>query len=112
MPNRPGSSTAGGVAGTYYGGDREPHYLQQLSAKLPTADRLLLACYSPAVLNEPSSQQDTYWRLARQPDGRLVGTVGGYAAQLRPVRPRLSFTVQLFSDSVAAFPGQAHSPYG
>ncbi|MGI4737718.1 MAG: DUF3298 domain-containing protein [Janthinobacterium lividum] len=61
------------------------------------------------MLDDNGNEQETRWRLRRQPDGRLVGTVGGQAVQ---VRPALALAVRSFADSVAAFPGKARSPYG
>ncbi|MBO2008802.1 DUF3298 and DUF4163 domain-containing protein [Hymenobacter negativus] len=111
-PARPGSEAVGGIGGYYYGADGEPHELQQVLVEHPHPDSLLLAYYDHAVLDGSGNEQETRWRLRRQPDGRLVGTVGGKAIQLRPARPALALAVRSFADSVAAFPGQARSPYG
>ena len=112
LPDQPGSSAVGSLAGTYYGPDGESHDVEQLSSQRLRPDSLLLVYYSPVTLDGTGGQQEIRWRLRRQPDGRLVGTVGGKAAELRPVRPELAFAVQSFADSVAAFPGRANSPYG
>lgn len=111
LPAQPGSAT-GGIAGNYFGADGELHDIQQLSEPRPVPDSLRLVHYPPDALSNPNDQPATRWLLRRQPDGRLVGTVGGQAAVLWPVRPVLGFTAQSFADSVAAFPGQASSPYG
>ena len=111
-PPMPESEVAGGVGGYYYGADGEPHSLYQVSLKHPAPDSLVLAYYNPAVLDGSGNQQETRWRLRRQPDGRLTGTVGGQPVQLRPVPPALALAVRSFADSAAAFPGKAHSPYG
>ena len=111
-PDRPGGSVAGGISGYYYGADGEPHELQQISLKRPQLDSLVLAYYDHAKLDGNGNEQETRWRLRRQPDGRLVGTVGGRAVQLRPVQPVLGLAVRSFADSVAAYPGKAGSPYG
>ena len=112
-PAQPDSSAVGEVRGTYYGADGEPHELSQSSsAKQAASDSLLLVYYSPPLLSSTADQQDIRWRLRRQANGHLLGTVGGRAAQLRPLRPALAFTVSSSADSVAAFPGRAHSPYG
>ncbi len=112
-PIQPGSPTVGEVRGTYYGADGEPRELSQSSSATPAAaDSLLLVYYSPPLLASNADQQDIRWRLRRQPNGYLTGIVGGRAARLRPLRPVLAFSVVSFADSVAAFPGRAHSPYG
>lgn len=111
-PPHPGSEATGGISGYYYGADGEPHELQQASGKGLDPDSLVLTYDDRAVLDGNGNEQETRWRLRRQPDGRLVGTVGGRAVQLRPVRPALALAVRAFADSIAAFPGKAHSPYG
>jgi len=111
-PTQPGSNTVGDIRGTYYGADGEPHELSQPSTKPAAPDSLLLVYYSPPLLAGDGDQQDIRWRLHRQPNGHLAGTVGGRAARLRPVRPAQAFSVLSFADSVAAFPGRARSPYG
>ncbi|HEX8326675.1 MAG TPA: DUF3298 and DUF4163 domain-containing protein [Hymenobacter sp.] len=112
-PARLGSEAAGGISGSYYGADGEPRELQQASsAGRPHPDSLLLAYYDRAKLDGNGNEQETRWRLRREPDGRLAGTVGGQAIQLRPVRPALALAVRTFADSVAAYPGRARSPYG
>ena len=109
-PVRTGSEMPGGISGYYYGASGEPHELQQVSQKRPHADSLVLAYYNRAVRD--GNEQETRWHLRRLPDGRLVGTVGGKPAQLRPVGPALALEVRSFADSVAAYPGKARSPYG
>lgn len=112
-PARPGSSAVGEIRGTYYGADGEPHELSPLSsARQAAPDSLRLVYYSPPLLSGSADQQDSRWRLRRQPNGHLTGTVGGWAARLRPLRPALAFSGLSFADSVAAFPGRAHPPYG
>lgn len=106
------ASEAGGISGYYYGTDGEPHELRQVSLQRPHPDSLVLAYYDHARLDGDGNQQETRWRLRRQPDGRLVGTVGGQAVQLRPARPALALAVRSFTDSIAAFPGKPSSPHG
>ena len=108
-PPHPGSEATGGISGYYYGADGEPHELQQASGKRLDPDSLVLAYYDWARLDGKGNKQETRRRLRRQPDGRLLGTVGGQAVQLRPA---LALGVRSFADSVAAFPGKARSPYG
>jgi len=111
-PAQPGNPAVGEVRGTYYGADGEPCELSQPSTKPASPDSLLLVYYSPPLLSSTADQQDIRWRLCRQPNGHLTGTVGGRAARLRPLRPTLAFSVLSFADSVAAFPGRVRSPYG
>ena len=112
LPTKPGGAAAGGLVGTYYGGDGDPHDLLPLLARPLPPDSLQLACYGPPALDGTGNELKVRWELRRQPDGSLVGTVSGQVVRLRPVRPALAFTVQAFADSVAAFPGRAGSPYG
>ena len=111
-PAQPENEVSGGISGYYYGADGEPHELHQVAGRRPDSDSLLLAYYDRAALDGSGNEQETRWRLRREPDGRLVGTVGGQAIQLRPARPALALAVRSFADSVAAFPGRARSPYG
>jgi hypothetical protein len=111
-PPHPGSEAAGGISGYYYGADGEPHELQQVLVKRPHPDSLVLAYYDHARLDGNGNEQETRWCLRRQPDGHLLGTVGGQPVELRPVRPALALAARSFTDSVAAFPGKARSPYG
>lgn len=64
----------GGISGYYYRADGEPHELQQVSLKRPYPDCLVLAYYNHAVLDGSGNEQETRWRLRRQPDGRLAGS--------------------------------------
>lgn len=111
-PTQPGGQAVGDIRGSYYGADGEPRELAQPGTKPAAPDSLLLVYYSPPLLSGDADQQEIHWRLRRQPDGQLTGTVGGRAARLRPVCPALAFTALSFADSVAAFPGRAPSPYG
>ncbi|MBF9220454.1 DUF3298 and DUF4163 domain-containing protein [Hymenobacter ruricola] len=111
-PAVPGDAAVGGISGYYLGADGEPHELQQVSEVRPQPDSLVLAYYDRAVRDADGNEREIRWRLRRQPDGRLVGTAGGQAVQLRPVRPVLALAVRSFADSVAAFPTKTPSPYG
>jgi hypothetical protein len=52
------------------------------------------------------------WKLKQQGNA-LVGTLGGQPLRLQQVRPvgSIAFSVRQFSDSIAAYPGKANSPY-
>lgn len=95
--------------GSYYGADGEVHRLRQLRSQ---PDSLLLNEYEPTGRDANGLERDTCWRLARQPDGRLTGTRGGQRLRLRPAAAGLRLTVRTFADSIAAYPGRAHSPHG
>ena len=90
------------VQGSYYGPDGRPSGLAGgAGAGNPDSLRLLAASQGPT------------WRLLRQADGSLVGTVGGRAARLRLAVPPAGsprFVVRSFADSLAALPRRAHSP--
>jgi hypothetical protein len=95
--------------GSYYGADGHPY---QLSSQPSSPDSLVLNDYSPEHGAGPTGQAPT-WRLRRQPDGSLAGTVGTQAVQLRPAAPAggLGFAVRCFTDSLAAYPKEpATSP--
>ena len=90
------------VQGSYYGPDGRPIGLAGgAGAGQPDSLRLLEAREGPT------------WRLLRQADGSLAGTVGGRLVRLRLAAPSagsLRFVVRSFADSLAAQPQQAHSP--
>lgn len=95
--------------GSYYGADGHPY---QLSSQPSAADSLVLNDYSPEHGAGPTGQAPT-WRLRRQPDGSLAGTVGTRAVRLRPAAPAggLGFAVRCLTDSLAAYPQEeATSP--
>ena len=91
------------VHGSYYGPDGRPTGLAG-GAGAGNPDSLTFI---------ESRGESPTWRLLRQADGSLVGTVGGRAARLRlavPPAGSLRFVVRSFADSLAARPKQAHSP--
>jgi len=95
--------------GSYYGADGHPY---ELASQPSAPDSLVLNDYSPEHGAGPTGQAPT-WRLKRQPDGSLAGTVGTQAVRLRPAAPAggLSFAVRCFTDSLAAYPKEpATSP--
>lgn len=91
--------------GSYYGADGHPY---ELASQPSAADSLVLNDYSPEHGAGPTGQAPT-WRLKRQPDGALMGTVGTQAVHLRLAAPAggLSFAVRCLTDSLAAYPKQA-----
>jgi hypothetical protein len=95
--------------GSYYGADGHPY---QLSSQPSAPDSLVLNDYSPEHGAGPTGQAPT-WRLRRQPDGSLAGTIGTQAVRLRPaaLAGGLGFAVRCFTDSLAAYPKEpATSP--
>lgn len=95
--------------GSYYGADGHPY---QLSSQPSAIDSLVLNDYSPEHGAGPTGQAPT-WRLRRQPDGSLAGTVGTLAVRLRPaaLAGGLAFAVRCLTDSLAAYPKEpATSP--
>jgi hypothetical protein len=109
----PRSFDATGTAGrfgSYYGSDGRPYTLQgQPSA---ASDSVVLFETSPEKAITPNGN-GLYWRLRLQPGGDLSGMVGRQPVRLRQVRPAagvLTFVVQYFADSAAAFPREARSP--
>ena len=87
--------------GSYYGSDGHPY---RLSSQPSAPDSLVLYDYSPENGAGPTSQ-GPIWRLKKQADGSLAGTVDDQAVRLRPVAPAggLSFVVRCFTDSLAAY---------
>lgn len=108
-PLSPGDEQVGGLAGSYYGADGEPHELQQLRLH---PDSLLLTEYSRTGYNAGGADQAVRWLLRRQPDGRLTGTRANAPLVLRRMQLPLSFVVRVLADSVPAYPTKATSPYG
>ena len=98
------------IQGSYYGPDGHPYPLSGTGAG--PADSIVLHDYNPEHGPTPGGEGPA-WRLRRQADGSLAGTVGGRATRLRPVATpvgRLSFVVRCFADSLPALPQQARSP--
>jgi hypothetical protein len=91
--------------GSYYGTDGHPY---QLASQPSASDSLVLNDYSPEHGIGPNGQAPK-WRLKRQPDGSLLGTVGTQAVRLRlsKLGTDISFAVRCFTDSLAAYPDQA-----
>ncbi|MEJ7666068.1 MAG: hypothetical protein WKG07_44390 [Hymenobacter sp.] len=99
------------IQGSYYGPDGHPYQLSGGSGT-GAADSVVLDDNS-LEHRAAASGEGPAWRLRRQADGSLAGTVGGRAARLRPVAAPaggLSFAVRCFADSLAALPKQARSP--
>ncbi|WP_223652213.1 DUF3298 and DUF4163 domain-containing protein [Hymenobacter psoromatis] len=99
------------ILGSYYGPDGHPYPLGSGAGSSP-ADSIVLHDYTPEHGPTPGGE-GPIWRLRRQADGSLAGTVGGRATRLRPVAApagSLSFVVRCFADSLAALPQQARSP--
>lgn len=95
--------------GSYYGADGHPY---QLASQPSAPDSLVLNDYSPEH-GASTTEQAPKWRLRRQPDGALAGTVGTQAVRLRPARlaAGVAFAVRCFTDSLAAYPKEpATSP--
>lgn len=91
--------------GSYYGADGHPY---ELASQPSAPDSLVLNDYSPEHGAGPTGQAPT-WRLKRQPDGSLAGTIGMQAVRLRlsKLGGGISFAVRCFTDSLAAYPKQA-----
>ena len=96
--------------GSYYGPDGHPYPLRGGAGSGP-ADSVVLHDYS--LEHRAAGGEGPAWRLRRQADGSLAGTVGGRAARLRPAAAPaggLGFAVRCFADSLPALPKQARSP--
>jgi hypothetical protein len=101
--------TGAAYFGSYYGPTGHPYSLQGQPSAAP--DSVLLFENSPDKALEGTG--DLVWRLRQQPGGALAGAIGGQAVRLRPVRPAaggVGFITRYFTDSTAAFPGEAKSP--
>lgn len=108
-PPRRGSEEIGSLYGSYYGADGQPH---ELGSQRTVADSLVLSEYDHAARDADGNEPEIMWRLRREPGGNLSGTRAGRPLRLRRAVPALRLAVRTFADSVAAFPGQAASPYG
>ncbi|UYZ59317.1 DUF3298 and DUF4163 domain-containing protein [Hymenobacter latericus] len=107
-PANPTEAEIASYYGSYSRPDGQPFELVGLAAISP--DSVVLQDISPEVA--ASDNNGPVWRLRRQGTA-LVGTYKGQAVRLRLARPAgsVAMVARYFADSVAAYPGQAQTPY-
>jgi hypothetical protein len=111
-PRLPNDTESAGMQGSYAGADGHPYELLGDVEVPVAADSVVLTDYSPEH-NPGDANGGITWRLRREDDGQLTGTVGGQPVRLRPVQPlgSVALAARFYQDSVAAYPGQASSPH-
>lgn len=107
-PNNFALAKTAAYVGSYYGTNGRPY---SLSSEPAGPDSVVLFDTSPERAVGPTGASRR-WRLRWQSSG-LMGTVAGQPVQLRLLPPATpTFAVRYFTDSTAAFPGDAKSPQG
>lgn len=103
----PGDSESNGTFASYADASGQPY---QLVRRPSTSDSLILDDLSYEHLT--NNHSGPTWKL-RQQGATFTGTIAGQPVRLRQAQPAgsLALRVRQFSDSIAAYPGKANSPY-
>ncbi|GAA4045563.1 hypothetical protein GCM10022409_34500 [Hymenobacter glaciei] len=102
-----------GIAGSYYGPAGHPFQLVGQPSSGPDS-LVVYDTSSDTYPGEAVAIKGGVWRLRRD-GGNWTGTRAGQPLKLRRVGAApngLGFAIAMHSDTVAAYPGEAHTPYG